>query len=60
MISKDLGKMKLEAICKEAVFISPKVYGYITDTGKEIIKIKGFKDINNIFMDFVKLKFYIK
>jgi len=34
--------MKLEADLNEACFISPKVYGYITTTGKEVLKIKGF------------------
>jgi hypothetical protein len=44
MVSNGLGKMKLEKIFKEAVFIGPKVYGGITDKGKEIIKVKGYKN----------------
>jgi hypothetical protein len=42
-ISNELGKMKLEYIFDEAVFISPKVYGGVFDN-KEIVKIKGFKN----------------
>jgi hypothetical protein len=47
-IGKELGLMKLEATCKKTVFLAPKVYGYITEEGKEIIKIKGLKkpDLN--------------
>jgi hypothetical protein len=41
-IGKNIGQMKLEADLNEACFISPKVYGYITTTGKEVLKIKGF------------------
>jgi len=26
------------------VFLAPKVYGLITEDGKEIIKVKGLKD----------------
>ena len=37
---KILGKLKLEYICKDAVFIAPKVYGLLTDKDS-IIKIKG-------------------
>ena len=43
-IGKEIGLWKLEAVCKEAVFIAPKVYGYIKDKGSEIIKCKGYKD----------------
>lgn len=43
-LTNELGKWKLEAIIKEGVFIAPKVYGYITENGNEIIKIKGYKN----------------
>lgn len=33
--------MKLENKNKKAVFLAPKVYGYITIEDKEIIKVKG-------------------
>jgi hypothetical protein len=36
-----LGKMKLENICKEAIFISPKVYFLINNENKTIYKVKG-------------------
>lgn len=46
-IGKELGKMKLEYIFNEAIFIAPKVYGAIfsTEKGDEVVtKIKGFKN----------------
>jgi hypothetical protein len=44
-ISNELGKMKLEYIFNEAVFLSSKVYGGLFDnSSKEIVKIKGFKN----------------
>lgn len=36
-----LGKMKLERICKDAIFLAPKVYALKEENGTEIIKIKG-------------------
>lgn len=48
-IGKELGKLKLEHIFKEAIFLAPKVYGGITTTEhKEIIKIKGVQSKYNI------------
>src|ERR1700749_4099697 len=45
-IGTDLGLMKLEFISKKAVFLAPKVYGFIElKNKKEIIKIKGSKNI---------------
>lgn len=41
MIGNALGQVKLEYIIKKAVFLAPKVYAYITEDGKEIIKVKG-------------------
>jgi hypothetical protein len=39
--SNELGKMKLEYIINEGIYISPKFYGIKTENGKEIIKTKG-------------------
>lgn len=36
-----LGQMKLEHVIYKAVFLAPKVYGFITTDGKEVIKVKG-------------------
>lgn len=38
-----LGKMKLEHICNEAIFLAPKVYYLETEDGKVIYKVKGLK-----------------
>lgn len=46
--SKSLGKMKLEYICKEAIFISPKVYCLETEDGIVIKKVKGLKDTTSL------------
>jgi len=40
-IGSELGKMKLEHTITRAVFLAPKVYGFITVDGQEIIKAKG-------------------
>jgi len=40
LIGTKLGLMKLECICNDAVFLAPKVYSLITDSGV-IMKIKG-------------------
>jgi DNA polymerase type B, organellar and viral len=37
----ELGKLKLEKICKYSVFLAPKVYGIRDELGNEIIKVKG-------------------
>jgi len=39
--AKELEQLKLEHIVKKAVFLAPKVYGLLTESGEEIIKIKG-------------------
>ena len=41
MVGSKLGQLKLENVIDKAVFLAPKVYGYLTDQGKEIIKVKG-------------------
>ena len=50
MVGGGLGQFKLEYIIKRAVFLAPKVYGFITDENDKIIKIKGVKTelIDNI------------
>ena len=37
----ELGKFKLEHVINRAAFIAPKVYGFETDKGETIIKVKG-------------------
>jgi len=38
-----LGKLKLENVCKKAIFLAPKVYCLDTIEDKIIYKIKGLK-----------------
>jgi len=38
-----LGKMKLENICKKAIFLGPKMYYLETIDGNIIYKVKGLK-----------------
>jgi hypothetical protein len=42
-VGKELGKMKLEHIFNEVVYLAPKVYGGRTDDG-DIVKVKGAKE----------------
>ena len=71
--STELGKLKLEHTISRAVFLAPKVYSFITDTGEEIVKVKGlskdvlknvhFKDIESLLAkdsskEFVQSKWY--
>jgi hypothetical protein len=44
-LGSGLGKWKLEYDFKEAVFLGPKVYGGILKNMKEIVKVKGFKNL---------------
>ena len=41
MVGSGLGQMKLEHVITKAVFLAPKVYGFIDINGNEIIKAKG-------------------
>lgn len=41
--SDKLGELKIEHKIIEAIFLNPKLYGFIDDQGKEHIKAKGFK-----------------
>src|SRR5277367_6949469 len=42
-IGSELGKMKLEHIFDDAIFLAPKVYGGITSS-YEYVKVKGLKN----------------
>lgn len=42
-IGEELGKIKLEHIFNDAVFLAPKVYGGVTNT-YEYVKVKGLKN----------------
>lgn len=62
LISSELGFMKLEYVCEDAVFLAPKVYAILnaripgSDKLLTIIKVKGSKKGHGlIFKDFVKL-----
>ena len=46
MIGNKFGQFKLENVIKRAVFLAPKVYGFITVDGTEIIKVKGLNKEN--------------
>jgi hypothetical protein len=41
LVGAALGLLKLEHTISRAVFLAPKVYGFITDDGQEVIKVKG-------------------
>lgn len=44
LVGSALSQFKLENVIERAVFLAPKVYGYLTESGQEIIKVKGIKD----------------
>ena len=51
--NKILGKLKLENTCNKAIFIAPKVYCLLTESGKFIHKVKGLKhEVTLSFKDF--------
>jgi hypothetical protein len=41
IVGDGLCQLKLEHIINRAIFLAPKVYGLITESGEEIIKVKG-------------------
>ena len=41
LVGTALGQLKLEHVISKAVFLAPKVYGFITKNGEEVIKVKG-------------------
>jgi hypothetical protein len=46
LVGKALGQFKLEYVIERAIFLAPKVYALITDSGEEVIKVKGIsKDL---------------
>ena len=49
--------MKLEAVINKAIFIGPKLYGYVTDKGKTVTKIKGFR-VDSIEVDELEALLY--
>jgi hypothetical protein len=54
MVGKELGKMKLEYVFTDCVFLGPKIYAGITEDGKYICKIKGFKDAKSVSLENLK------
>jgi len=54
--NKMLGKLKLENICKKAIFLAPKMYCLETIDNKTIYKVKGLKhEIELTMKDFENL-----
>jgi DNA polymerase elongation subunit (family B) len=50
---KILGKLKLENICKKAIFLTPKVYCLLTESNETIYKVKGLShEIELTMVDF--------
>jgi hypothetical protein len=54
--STELGKMKLELIIDEGIYISPKFYGLKSESGEIVIKSKGlqkgkvnYQDLENLY-----------
>ena len=53
---KVLGKLKVEYTCKDAIFLTPKVYCLLTEDNEFIHKVKGLNhDIELTFEDYEKL-----
>jgi DNA polymerase type B, organellar and viral len=48
--NKILGKLKLENICERAIFLGPKLYCLLTESGQFIHKVKGLN--RNIMLEF--------
>jgi len=50
-IGDGLGLLKLEHVCKDAVFLAPKVYALLTEGNKLIMKVKGLSNesVNNAY-----------
>jgi len=54
--NKLLGKLKLENVCKKAIFLGPKLYALLTENGQFIHKVKGLNhDVSLEFKDFKNL-----
>ena len=52
---KLLGKLKIEHICKEAIFLAPKVYCLLTEDNEVIYKAKGLKHEVELTMNDFKI-----
>jgi DNA polymerase family B len=48
--NKILGKLKLENVCNKAIFLGPKLYCLLTESGQFIHKVKGLN--RNIMLEF--------
>ena len=46
LVGNELGQLKLEYEIGNAVFIAPKVYGFVTTNGETVIKVKGLSPAN--------------
>lgn len=58
LVGEEIGQFKLEYNLSEGIFLGPKIYCGLTDSGKYISKVKGYKNPQNIsFEDF---KFLLK
>ena len=44
LVGSELGQLKLEHTIERAVFLAPKVYGFVDVNEKEVIKIKGITE----------------
>jgi DNA polymerase type B, organellar and viral len=54
--AKILGKLKLENICKDALFLAPKMYCLLTEDNELIYKVKGLKhEVELTMKDFDQL-----
>jgi DNA polymerase type B, organellar and viral len=54
--NKTLGKLKLENVSTKAIFLTPKVYCLLTESGETIYKVKGLKhEIKLTINDFENL-----
>jgi DNA polymerase elongation subunit (family B) len=54
--STELGKLKLENVLIDAIFLAPKVYYLETEEGKVIYKVKGLKhEVELTKIDFEQL-----
>lgn len=49
LVGTELGQLKPEYDFKEAVFLAPKVYGGVTQSGESVVKAKGVKKYNTFW-----------
>lgn len=50
IVGNELGQLKLEHKIEKAVFLAPKVYGLIDDSGNKVIKVKGITNASNLHL----------